>query len=102
MTFFFFFKVLFTWNLNQLSNIVFSFFSSCMNYVCVFIILLHLWILLLCIQCDVQEMSQIIISKLNQLQIQIMYFHYTIIRRLVCKGLYTEVVSVLLPLMAAL
>lgn len=69
------------WNLHQHSNIAFKFFFSHMNYVCVFIIRLHLWILHLCIQCDVQEMSQVITSKLNQLQIQIMYIHYAIIRR---------------------
>lgn len=71
-----------TWNIHQHSNIVFHFFCFHRNYVGVFITQLLLWILHLCIQCDVQEMSQIIMSKLNQLQIQITYIHYAIIRRL--------------------
>lgn len=59
-----------------------------------FITLLLLWILHLCIQCDAQEMSQIIMGKLNQLQIQIKYIHYVMIRRLyVYEGLYTVFVS---------
>lgn len=80
-----------TWKLHQHNNITFYFFFFFnRNYVGVFITLLLLWILHSCIQYDVQEMSQIIMSKLNQLQIQIKYIHYTVIRRLcVCKGLYT-------------
>lgn len=79
------------WNLHQCCNIAIYFLNSCMNYVYVFIISLHLWLLLLCIQYDVQEMSQIIISKMNQPRIQILYIHYALIKRLcVCKDLYTE------------
>lgn len=90
-----------TWNLHQNGNISFHFFCSHRNYVDVFITLLLLWILHLCIQCYVQEMSQIIMSKLNQLQIQIKYIHYAIIRRLcvhvkvcilcLCRGFLTVV-----------
>lgn len=77
-----------------------TFFCSHRNYVGVFITLLLLWILHLCIQCYVQEMSQIIMSKLNQLQIQIKYIHYAIIRVCVyvkvcilclCRGFLTVV-----------
>jgi len=63
------------WNLHQCCNIAIYFFNSCMNYVCVFIISLHLWLLHLYIQYDVQEMSQIIMTKMSQLQIQILYIH---------------------------
>ena len=93
------------WNLHQHSSIAFNLFSGRMNYVCGFIIQLHLWILHLCIQWEVQEMSQIIRNKLNQLQIQIMYLHYAVIRRLcvyvmvcmlwLCLGFFLAIVPAL-------